>query len=47
MFYGIQDARINKAMMRNAGSMRDKNITTGAEFALFDGESAGFKVPMK
>lgn len=43
MFGGIQDERINGAVMRNDRidrnfncGIRDKSITTGAEFALFD-----------
>ena len=45
MFRGIQGERINGAVMRNDRidrnfncGIRDKSITTGAEFAFFDGE---------
>ena len=48
MFGGIQDERIKGAVMRNDrnfnSGMRDKNISTGTEFAIFDGEDAGCKI---
>jgi len=44
----MQDERKNGGVMRNDrnfnSGMRDKNTTTGAEFALFDREDAGFQL---
>ena len=44
----MRKERKNGGVMRNDrnfnSGMRDKNTTTGAEFALFDREDAGFQI---